>query len=364
MPIPFLAISWCASFRSTDWTAINHHETVDLFPFTSDADADLVVPFHNALFGELHPRRPHIPIADFRARLNEPDTENEFYGIIDDHGGLSALGIAARSVDGTNADLIFLHVFVRRDMRRQGLGRALLRRAVVGADEHGRTMLMVDVADTVPAGEMFSDAAGADLGIEEHINSVAVDALDLTMLERWLDEGPQRAPDYEILSWMDGYPLEHDAQIARLFVMADEDMPFDDAEYEPQAQTADTVRERLERSDGVIERVASVARHVATGRLVGFSEIVSVLKDTPTLNTTLTVVDRKHRGSAIGKWIKADSILRAIKRYPNATHIQTVNAFSNAPMLGINKTIGFEPEYTLKTYQATTDTVRAYLDGE
>jgi len=338
--------------------------TIDLFPFTSDADADLVVPFHNRALREMHPRRAFLTTEEFRVRFAQPQMERHFFGLMDGDGELVALGLSMWWVDGTNPHLVFLQNFVRPDMREQGLGRSVLRRILDITVERGRSMLIVDVVDTVPAGEAFALAVGADLGIREHMNSVAVADLDIGMLERWCGEGPVRAKGYELLAWTDGYPDVHHGQIARLFVMADEDMPFEDAAFDPQAETAETVKERLDRSEGVVERITSVVRHVASGAIVGFSEIMMLQKGNPTLSTTLTVVDRGHRGHAIGKWIKADAILRGIERYPNVTHIETENAFSNAPMLGINDAIGFKPEHTNKSYQAAVDTVQAYLDRD
>ncbi len=338
------------------------HPITDLLPFTSDADADVVVPFHNRALREMHPRRPFLTTEEFRVRFAEAQMERQFFGLMDDAGELAALGLAMWWVDGTNPHLVFFQNLVRPDLRRQGLGRQVLRRILHIAKERGRSMLIADIMDTVPAGETFATQVGADLGIKEHVNVVAVSDLDIEMLERWVTEGPARAEGYVLLAWTDGYPVEHHGEIARLFVMADEDMPFDDAAFDPQAETAETVKERLDRSDGVIERTTSVVRHIASGAIVGFSEVVMVQRGSPTLSTTLTVVDRDHRGHAIGKWIKADAILRGVGRYPGVTHIETENAFSNAPMLGINDAVGFRPEHTLMAYQATVDTVQAYLD--
>jgi len=340
------------------------HPIIDLFPFTSDADADLVVPFHNRALREMHPRRPFLTTKEFRVRFGESQMDRQFFGLTDTAGELAALGVALWWVDGTNPHLVFFQNLVRPDLRRQGLGRQVLRQILHIAKERGRSMLIADTMDTVPAGEAFAIQVGADLGIKEHVNVVAVNDLDIKMLERWVVEGPDRAEGYELLAWTDGYPAEHHGEIARLFVMADEDMPFDDAAFDPQAETAETVEERLDRSAGVIERTTSVVRHVASGAIVGFSEVVMVQRGSPTLSTTLTVVDRDHRGHAIGKWIKADAILRGVRRYPGVTHIETENAYSNAPMLGINDAIGFRPEHTLMAYQATLDTVQAYLDRD
>lgn len=311
----------------------------------------------------MYSRRAAITLDEFRVRYDTPQVSNRFFGINDEQGALAALGLALQWVDGTNAQLQFVQVLVRPDKRRQGLARELLTRGLEIAREGGRTIITADTVDTVPAGDAFAHSVGADLGMREHINVVAVSDIDTSMLERWRNEGPDRARAYELLLWTDGYPRECDAQIARLFVMAEEDMPFEDWDFEPNAETAESVRERLERTAGTLNLVTSVARHRGSGEVVGFSELVTQTGD-PTLYTTLTVVDRDHRGHALGKWVKADAILRALEQYPEKTHIQTENAFSNAPMLGINDAIGFKPEHTLLVYQASTDAVRAYLERD
>jgi len=312
----------------------------------------------------MHPRRADITLDEFRVRYDTPQVRETYFGINDENGALAALGLAMQWLDGSNTELQYVQVLVRPDKRRLGFARQLLRRCLEIAEQGERTMITADTVDTVPAGDRFAAAVRADLGLREHINVVAVAAIDTSMLAGWREEGPGRAPEYELLSWSDGYPPEHDAQLARLFVMADEDMPFEELDFEPVAETAQTVRERLERTVGTMNLVTSVARHRPSGAIVGFSELVMMRTGDSSLYTTLTVVDRDHRGHGLGKWIKADAILRALARFPEATHIQTENAFSNAPMLGINDAIGFRPEQTLISYQASTDAIRAYLERD
>jgi GNAT superfamily N-acetyltransferase len=330
-------------------------------PFASDSDAAIVVPFHNQVLQELHPRRRWLTVKEFRVRFLSPKMRAHFFGIAVDKSDLGALGVSLRWIDGTNGHLQYLQTLVRPDLRRRGLGRALLEHGLEIAETTDRTIITADVVDTVPAGEAFARSIGADLGLREHINVVATANIDVSMLREWRRNGPLRAPGYELLSWTDGYPREFDAQIARLFVIADEDMPFEDAAFDPELETAESVRERLDRTHATIQRTTSVVRHVASGVIVGFSELVTGQSEDPTLDTTLTVVHRDHRGHALGKWIKADALLRALDRFPHATHIQTENVFSNAPMLGINDAIGFRSEHTLSSYQATTAEIRSYL---
>ena len=334
---------------------------VDLFPLLSEETAEKVVAFRNAAMAEVMPRRAGITVEEFRVGQADPSHESAFYGITDESGDIEALGVSVHFVDGPNAHLQWTQISVRPDMRQRGYARLLLGRACSIAEAAGRTMLGADAHDSVPAGDAFALTVGADVGMREQINVVKTAAVDRPMLETWRHDGPVRADGYEVLQWVDGYPPEHDTQIARLFVGAGEDMPFEDAAFDPGAETAETVRSRLERSKATITRVTSVARHIESGDLVGFSELFVRKSDQDTLFTSLTAVDRDHRGHALGKWLKADAILRGMERWPDATFIQTENAHSNAPMLGINREIGFEVEHTAIFYQATVETVREYL---
>ncbi|MGI9667191.1 MAG: GNAT family N-acetyltransferase [Acidimicrobiia bacterium] len=332
----------------------------ELFPFTSDVDMAKVLPFYNRGQREVFPRHAGTTADQLRAR-NSTEMEYRFFGL-DDVDGLAALGITAHFTDGSNEHLQWLQLFVRPDARRNGHGKSLLMTAVETAEGSGRTVITSDAVNTVPASALFAASSGADEGMREHINVVAVADVDVAMLARWRVQGPSRAPGYEVLQWDDDYERRYDNQVAGLLVMADEDMPFEDLDLEPQTETGTTLRERLDRQAGLYSRITSVARHIETDTLVGFSELLRVSDSEPLLNTTLTMVHRNHRGHALGKWLKADSILRGLARFPDTTHIQTENAQSNAPMLGINDAIGFVPELELVAYQATTAHLRDYLE--
>ena len=316
--------------------------------------------FYNERVRELFERSVDLSIAEFRAKYSSPTFDVSIFGL-EDESLLVGLGISMQWVDGSNPELQYLQLFVSPHRRRLGIGRGLLAHALEIAERSGRTMITADVVDAVPAAEAFAASLGADVGMREHLNVVAVDDLDVEMLARWRDQAPGRAPVYELLAWSDGFPTDFDADIARLFVIAHEDMPYEDADFEPVAETAVSVRERIERTEATTYRLTSAVRHVASGEIVGFSELVTSKLGDPTLHTTLTVVHRDHRGHGLGKWIKADAILRGLERFPETTHIETENASSNEPMLGINEEIGFISDQMSVVYQLSTDAVRAYL---
>jgi GNAT superfamily N-acetyltransferase len=341
---------------------MSDYELVEVFPFSSDDGAEELVAFHNEIGREKIWYRSDATVADYRAKNDEPGivmrhfvTRNEADEIV----GLLVVGVWD---DGTNDHLVWAQMGVRKDARRQGIGRQFLRRCVAIAEENNCTVITADTINTIPAGGAFARSVGAEEGLREVTNMVAVSEIDRSMLDGWRTAAPGRAPGYEVLVIDGNYPEEFYEGVARLFVIGEEDMPFDDLDMEPMVTTAETIADRIKQLEGVVERTTAIARHVESGQLVGFSGIIRFVEDHETLNTSLTVVDRDHRGFALGKWIKSAVILRALEKYPKAIRLVTENAASNAPMLGINTAIGFKPEFEMVAYQATVDVVKAYLN--
>lgn len=322
-----------------------------------------MMPLYNYVETESIPSAQPSTAAEYRARFDRPHMEFRHFVSRDDAGVVDGLVIPMRWTDGSNDHFQWLQVLVRQDRRRRGLGRALLRTAHEVAVESGQTTMSVDVFESLPAATGFAEAVGATIALREQVNVVEVADLDIEMLERWRDEGPTRAQDYEMLVWDDVYPIEHHGSIADLWVMADEDMPYEDLDLNPPSETAESVARIVAARQGLQEFVVAAPRHKASGTLVGFSELIHRESDPFNLQTTLTMVHRDHRGHALGKWVKAEAILRGLERWPNVVRIKTENAKSNAPMLGINDAIGFKEEDVVFGYQVSTELVADYLNG-
>lgn len=335
---------------------------VEVFPFTGDEDALAVVRFYNAIATERVSYHHDTTVDEYRAKNSIPGLLLRHFAALNEAREILGLVIPAIWTDNTNERLMWMQLAVRPDVRRQGIGRSLLGTAVGVARETGRTILTADSIDTIPAGAAFANAVGADVAMREVTNTVQTATLDRAMLKEWRAKAPNRAPGYEVVV-IDGlYDEVFYEDIARLIVMAHDDMPFDDLDMEPMVTTAETLAERERQLTGVIERTTALARQVSTGQIVGYSGITVPIGEAETLQTTLTVVHRDHRGHALGKWIKAAVILRALERYPDSRRLTTENAASNAPMIGINDAIGFKPEFEMIAHQATVDALEIYLN--
>src|SRR5207302_1373412 len=82
--------------------------------------------------------------------------------------------------------------------RRAGIGRALLGGVLEAAGRLGRSLLMGDTRETVPAGEAFARRIGAGLGQVIIENRLDLRAVDRDLLRSWVEAGPARAPGYHL----------------------------------------------------------------------------------------------------------------------------------------------------------------------
>ena len=97
--------------------------------------------------------------------------------------------------------------------------------------------------------------------------------------------------------------------------------------------------------------VETVARHVPSGRLVGYTQ-VQVSPETPTLGYQQdTLVVCEHRGQGLGLRLKAANTAAVTGHLPGLTAIRTWNADDNTHMLAVNQRLGYVVDAHLREWQ-------------
>lgn len=118
------------------------------------------------------------------------------------------------------------------------------------------------------------------------------------------------------------------------------DAPTGEIDLEEAVWDAERVRQQWNTASP-IWAVETVARHVPSGRLVGFTDLV-VRPGTPHLAVqTDTLVLREHRGHALGLAMKVANLRALQGEKPEVMSIRTWNADTNTHMLAINRGLGF-----------------------
>jgi mycothiol synthase len=330
----------------------------------SDEAIDEINVFRNVLRAEAAPEDP--PMTDEVARAGYRVMPSfivpRAFVVRDEDGSLIAQLETTWEREENNQHLLDVQIAVHPSHRRRGIGAALLGVAVEVADAATKTLMILHTSDRVPAGEAFARRIGADAALVGHTNRLAIADVDRAMVERWVAEGPERAPGYSLVTVDGPAPddlIDHMVDVLHVMNTA----PTEGLDVEDQTFTVSQMRdlEALLFASGA-ERRYIAARHDATGELVGFTEMWKNQNGLPqTVSQWGTGVRPEHRGHALGKWLKAANIVRLLDEWPDVVDIRTHNADSNDPMLGINHALGFKP-YTVDIHwQLPVDEARKYV---
>lgn len=241
-----------------------------------------------------------------------------------------------------NPRLALLWLAVEPDHRRLGIGTALLEEAERIAADEGRTVLAAETEWR----EGGSDESGEFAARHGYANAQTMLRSEQTLPgDREAITAALAGPgaeDYAVESFVDDMPEEWLDDRALLQQRMSTDAPLDDLELEEEVWDADRLRQE-QAADKLAGRrvIESVARHLPTGRLVGFTSI-GVSSGTPHLGYQEdTLVLREHRGHSLGLRLKAANALRLMAELPEVAAIRTWNAASNVHMLAVNRQLGY-----------------------
>jgi GNAT superfamily N-acetyltransferase len=252
---------------------------------------------------------------------------------------VGALDVIMPLADNTSQALLWLSVDPAR--RRRGVGAALLAEAERVGAEHGRTIFNAETEwaqGRSDGGERFARAHGFEIGL-----TMLRSDMTLPVDRAALDEALARIQDdYAFESFVDHMPQEWLDDRAVLQQRMSTDAPSEDLHVEEEAWDADRLRASYERSRSSGRRIVeTVARHVPSGQLVGFTSL-SVSAGEPDLGYQQdTLVLREHRGHGLGLRLKAANALRLMAELPEVTSVRTWNAASNRHMLAVNRSLGY-----------------------
>ena len=328
----------------------------------ADEDLQPIVDLINLVSVEREPRHVDLSVDEFRLFADSPGQVRRRLVVNDDEGHPVALLQTNYPDDGSNPHLLRVGISVLPAHRRRGIGSELLAQAVEMGNDLNRPTLSSNVFDTVPDGNSFAEAVGAKRTLDFHMNTLEISDLDLDLLNLWLQQGPRRAPGYSVVLIDGSFPEDLLEGMAHLYLVLERDMPTPEG-FEPRVWTPELVRRFMEHFLQGTEALTAVAVHDESGEAAGMSQLVRRNADPTKWIVTTTMVDPPHRGHALGKWVKAAVSLEALARWPGGEYQETGNAFSNDAMLGINRAMGFEHEYTMTDLEVDVGQAEKYLAG-
>ena len=234
---------------------------------------------------------------------------------------------------------------VRPECRRHGVGSSLLQHLEHLATADGRTTLCAE--SEVAAGRPdpasgLAKAHGYAVALVNLRGDLDLPADLNALLEPLEADAAAHSRGYDVLTWWDDIPEQWLDQRAELASRMSTDAPLGELQTEQEKWDADRVLEQLSvlRAQGR-RWVETVAVDRATGRLAAFTDL-AVSAHTPDLAYQRdTLVVQEHRGRRLGQLVKAANLRALLRELPDVRRVTTWNAEVNAPMLAVNRAMGF-----------------------
>ncbi|KRA23581.1 hypothetical protein ASD65_03435 [Microbacterium sp. Root61] len=265
-----------------------------------------------------------------------------------------------------------IRVEILPDFQGQGFGRRVLAFAEDRARERGRSILQ-GWTDHVPSsgepvvartgfGAVPTDASSAllshcgyDLEQVYRISTLDLDA-PAEALRRMGEDAVRASTGYRYVSWTAPTPDEWIDDYAWMKSRMSTDAPAGDSVVDEEAWDAERVRrmESMTLTSGMATLVGA-AQHAESGRLVAFTELVSMRVPGKPIDQNDTLVLSEHRGHRLGALVKTQTLLLAATAFPEGRRIVTGNAEENRPMLAINEAMGFTPTRYAGEWQKRID---------
>jgi len=240
-----------------------------------------------------------------------------------------------------NTDSAHLRGTVRPEVRRRGVGRALLTTVLDLTRAEDRKKVYAGTWQGGPGGPAL-EAMGFS---SEGLGVSAVRRVDLHdaphgLWQRLYDEALGHAADYELVHMVGPTP-DHLVEDMVGLHAAINDAPLEDPEAEADHWDADRVRAYDNAMAGRRQTVYRVlARHRRSGEWAGLSMLcVDEFNPTVAFQEDTSVV-RAHRGHRLGLLMKADMLRWISQERPEVTAADTWNATNNHHMIAVNERLG------------------------
>jgi len=259
----------------------------------------------------------------------------------------------------TNKHLFWAYIYVRPDARRRGVGTSWLPLLVELMDAHGCTVVGLNAEE--PSGHAFLKWLGAEARFSGAENRLKLADVDWSMVDRWIAEGPKRSPETKLERYEGPLPeamwQDYAPQLSSLL----NTIPFENLDFGEIVLTPDHMREYYARLEIGHDQLHTIVTREPNG-------VISAITDTSWAPHRPTVIEQRFtgvrpdaRGRGLGKWIKAAMLAHVHQLHPEAEWVTTENAGSNAPMLAINKKLGFKEFRAATEYQIGRDDLAARI---
>jgi RimJ/RimL family protein N-acetyltransferase len=198
-------------------------------------------------------------------------------------------------------------------------------------------------------------AVGKSAGAENRLQLAAV---DWAMLRRWVDDGARRSPQTKLEVYDGHLPEEMWQDYCPQFAALLNTMPWDELDHGDITVTPAQLADWYQRLDEQGATDFIMLTREPDGTISGITDMNYAPYKAEFIEQGFTGVRPDARGRGLGKWLKAAMLLHVREIYPDLKTVSTGNAASNAPMLAINKKMGFKEHRKGNEYQISLEKLR------
>lgn len=278
-----------------------------------------------------------------------------------DRAAIVAHAIADAPTSDEQAQVVIFDVTVQQADRRCGIGTALLAHIIAYAARHDRRVLLTQTQARIAAGGQWIARMGGVPSLSSETLQLVLATVDRDQLRRWIAQGAESNPQFELGFWRGRYPDADIASIARLHEVHN-DAPRTSDAIDASRITPERLRaaeqQMLARGE---ERLTVFVRARSTGELVGCTEETWSRGDPTTIEQGITGVLPAYRKRGLGRWLKATMIDLILRELPSAALIRTGNAADNHAMITLNQALGFTTISVDTWWEIDRERARAYL---
>jgi mycothiol synthase len=259
----------------------------------------------------------------------------------------------------SNMHLFYADIYVRPDVRRRGIGASFLPLLLELMDAHRCTVLGIGTEDA--SGHAFLKWLGAEAKFSGAENRLKLAGVDWKMVDRWVRDGPLRSPQTRLETYDGPLPEAMWDEFAPQLSSIINTAPWENLDHGEVVITPAHMSEYYARLQIGDQRLHTILTREPDG-------VISAITDTSWAPHRPSIIEQRFtgvrpdaRGRGLGKWIKAAMLAHLHVLYPDAQWIATENAGSNAPMLAINKKLGFKQYRAGTEYQISRDALAARI---
>jgi GNAT superfamily N-acetyltransferase len=241
-----------------------------------------------------------------------------------------------------------LPAMVDPDHRRRGAGTALVDHVTRSLRAEGRRVLNCIVDVPLGRGDRhpsvgFARALGFERTLAGNKRVVSVPLTPERVAEvRAVATSARDADRYRTFTFRAPWPRRYTEDHCELARRMSTDEPAGDSDHEEEVWDA----RRIQESDALFAaqksvKLVAVAQHIASGRLVAFTELL-LSPDRPGEAWQMaTLVHPEHRGHRLGLSVKLANLEFLTASDPSVRQVVTGNASVNEPMIAVNDMLGF-----------------------